>query len=169
MTGPGPRDGRGPAPIPAPEPAPPRRTSTPFPPTRHLPGPGVPHPRELGSDGRPATALDRRAGADFAYACDLFDHRYYWEAHEVWESEWRELDRDTPAAWFLQGLICAAAFCLKRHQGVTEGARTLLERTHLCLRAVVDHEGEVVRGVPIRELFRRLHAFSEGGEWPLLP
>jgi hypothetical protein len=145
--------------IPPPDPAPARRTSHPFPATRHLPGPGAPHPRDLGFE----------PVVDFAWACDLFDHRYYWEAHEVWEAEWRTLDRDTPAAWLLQGLICGAAFCLKTHQQVPDGARTLLERTHLCLRAVIDHDGDPVRGLRLRELFRRLHAFSEGGEWPLLP
>lgn len=136
-----------------------RRTTTPFPATPYLPGPGVPHPREAGF----------RAVPDFDWACDLFDHRYYWEAHEVWEAEWRALDRDTPAAWLLQGLVCAAACCLKTRQGSTDGAKKLLERTHLCLRAVIDREGEVVRGIGLRELFRRVHAFTEGGEWPLLP
>jgi predicted metal-dependent hydrolase len=146
-------------PIPAPDPPPPRRTARPFPATRHLPGPGVPHPRDAGFRPEP----------DFAYACDLFDHRYYWEAHEVWEAEWRGLDRDSSEAWLLQGLILAAAFALKHHQGVADGARTLLDRCHLGLRAVVEREGEVVRGIPLRELFRRLHAFAGGGPWPTLP
>lgn len=145
--------------IPPPDPPPPRRTTRPLPASRYLPGPGVPHPSDGGF----------RAEPDFDYACDLFDHRFFWEAHEVWEAEWRRLDRDSPDAWLLQGLILGAAFALKKHQGVEEGAKRLLARCHLCLRAVVDHRGEVVRGIALRELFRRLHAFAEGGPWPTLP
>jgi predicted metal-dependent hydrolase len=144
--------------IPPPEAPPPRRSDKPLPAHRYLPG-ERPHPRELGWE----------AAADFAYAADLFDHRHYWEAHEVWESEWRTLDRDSEEAWLLQGLICGAAFVIKQHQGIEDGAERLLARCHHCLRAVVDRQGPVVRGYHLPELFRRLHGFRETGEWPVLP
>ena len=72
-------------------------------------------------------------------------------------------------AWFLQGLICGAAFVIKQHQGVEGGAERLLGRSHNCLRAVMDKRGPVVRAIHIPELFRRLYAFQQEGVWPLLP
>lgn len=145
-------------PIPPPDPPPPRRTTRPLPVHRHLPG-LEPHPSTLGWDPKP----------DFDFACDLFDHRHYLEAHEVWEAEWRTLDRDSVDAWLVQGLLCAAAYVVKHHTGVTDGASRILTRCHHSLRAVVDQRGPEVRGLHIVELFRRLHAYGEGGPWPLLP
>ena len=50
------------------------------------------------------------------YAADLFDHRYLWEAHEVWEAVWKDTPKG-PEREHLQGLIQAAAYLLKRHMG----------------------------------------------------
>ncbi|MEQ1507624.1 MAG: DUF309 domain-containing protein, partial [Myxococcota bacterium] len=135
-------------PIPPPDPPPPRRTARPFPTHRFQPG-DQPHPKTLGW----------APTVDFPYACDLFDHRYCWEAHEVWEVEWRTHDRAAVEAWLLQGLVCSAAFVIKQHQGILDGAERLLTRSHLCLRAVVDATGPVARGLHLPELFRRLHGF----------
>ena len=137
--------------IPAPEPAPARRTDRALPSRRHLPG--APPPQDFAPV------------ADFDYGCDLFDHRYYWEAHEVWECEWRLLPVGSPERDFLQGLICASAFMVKQHQGVTEGAARLLERACGWLGRV----GPVMRGIDVPELVARLHRFREGGPWVSLP
>lgn len=144
--------------IPAPEPAPPRRSARALPVRRHLPGEG-PHPATEGFVAAP----------DWDWAADLFDHRYYWEAHEVWEACWAPLDKRSEEAALLQGLICAAAFVIKQHQGVADGAARLLARSRDRLTAVVAARGPVVRGVHLPGLLDRLDAFREGGPWPTLP
>jgi predicted metal-dependent hydrolase len=138
-------------PIPPPDPPPPRRTTRPFPSGRHLPGEPLP--------------ADFSGVVDFAWGCDLFDHRYYWEAHEVWECEWRELAPGDLERELLQGLICAAAFLVKQHQGVLSGAERLLGRAEERLHRA----GPVGRGIDLVELLRRLHRFREGGPWVVLP
>ena len=138
--------------IPAPEQPPPRRSRRPLPRRRHLPGEG-PHPATEGFV----------AVADWDWACDLFDHRFYWEAHEVWEAAWRPLPHDSPEARLLQGLICGAAFVVKHHQGHTSGARRLLDRARAHLAAAAPND------LDVPELLARLEAFASGGPWPTLP
>jgi hypothetical protein len=144
--------------IPPPEFPPVRRTHAPLPAHRYLPGVG-PNPATLGWAPVP----------DFAWACDLFDHRHYWEAHEVWEAEWRTLDRDDPEKWLLQGLICGAAFTIKHHQGLTDAADRILARARASLQARIDATGPRARGLDLGEVLLRLDRFRGGGPWPVLP
>ena len=57
----------------------------------------------------------------FCFAVDLFNHGYYWESHEVWESLWHACGRRGTAADFLKSLIKLAAAGVK----VAEGRRRL--------------------------------------------
>lgn len=117
-----------------------RRPEIPFPPHRYLPGRG-PHPTKHpdGHGGYPAAALAPPGSEAFDaahdYGVDLFHHGYYWEAHEVWETLWHQVPRDTPLAWILQALIQGAARQIKCTQGFVAAAErlaaslgTLLER-----------------------------------------
>ena len=144
--------------IPAPTLPPERRTDRPLPEHRYLPGIG-PNPATFGW-----TPL-----ADFDWACDLFDHRHYWEAHEVWEAEWRPLAAADPEKSLLQGLICAAAFTIKQHQGLHEAAGRILARSRIGLDVWTRARGPVARGIDLPELQVRLEAFRGGGAWPTLP
>jgi predicted metal-dependent hydrolase len=58
---------------------------------------------------------------------DLFNHGYYWEAHEVWEGVWHACGRRGVAATFVKGLIKLAAAGVKRrerrHEGVSSHPR----------------------------------------------
>lgn len=146
------------APIPSPDPPPPRRGTRPLPVRRHLPGEG-PHPA---SEGFEATG-----GWD--WACELFDHRYYWEAHEAWEAMWAQLPRSSAEARFLQGLICGAASVIKHHQGQHEGARRLLARARQHLASATGSLGPRPRGIDVGLLLEQLEAFQRGGAWPILP
>ena len=84
-----------------------------FPSYRYVPGLN-PHPlRHEGGHRSPRPAAREEA---LLYARDLFDHRYLWEAHEVWEALWEDT-APGPERQVLQGLIQAAAFLLKRHMG----------------------------------------------------
>lgn len=54
---------------------------------------------------------------------DLFNHGYYWEAHEAWEALWRDAQEPAPKA-LLQGLIRLAAAGIKLRQGLADNVRS---------------------------------------------
>ena len=59
----------------------------------------------------------------YLYGLDLFNHGYYWEAHEVWEAVWNACGRSGMAADFLKGLIKLAAAGVKAREGRPQGVR----------------------------------------------
>ena len=52
---------------------------------------------------------------------DLFNHGFYWEAHETWEGLWHACGRLGPTADFLRGLIKLAAAGVKVREGTPKG------------------------------------------------
>jgi hypothetical protein len=53
-------------------------------------------------------------GSDaFLWGLDLFNHGYYWEAHEAWEGLWQVADRDGPLRMLFKGLILLSAAGVK--------------------------------------------------------
>ncbi len=106
-----------------------------LPPYRHRLG-TTPHPRthpEGHSYGQPEPDSPPLSGANwqrhtaFLRGVHLFNHGYWWEAHEQWEAAWRR-DPDPVVRSFLQGLIQSAAALLKREAGSDRGCRALWER-----------------------------------------
>ncbi len=67
----------------------------------------------------------------YLWGADLFNHGYWWEAHEAWEEPWKALDRESIEARFLQGLIQVAAAALQHANGQHAGAARLLDRARL--------------------------------------
>jgi hypothetical protein len=59
---------------------------------------------------------------------DLFNHGYYWEAHEEWEVVWNAEKRRGPVADFVKGLIVLACAGVKAREGRPEGVRRLSQR-----------------------------------------
>lgn len=53
----------------------------------------------------------------FRWGADLFNHGYYWEAHEAWEPLWRAARRGDPRRALLKGLILMAAAGVKAREG----------------------------------------------------
>ncbi|HEX9779417.1 MAG TPA: DUF309 domain-containing protein [Geopsychrobacteraceae bacterium] len=113
----------------------PRYTQTPFPAYRYLPfQSGRPHPRNdpaghsygLAEDYLPSfSGDDWRSCQPYLYGIDLFNHGYWWEAHEALEQVWLAAGQDTPGGTFIQGLIQLAAAQLKRFMGQERGAKLL--------------------------------------------
>ena len=108
----------------------------PLPRYRHVPGQS-PHPmsdpyghRLMGLifDEPPIDLTHWRASTAYRYAIDLFNHGFYWEAHEVWEGLWRGVGRRGMAADFLKGLIHLAAAGVKSRQGNPKGVVKHAER-----------------------------------------
>jgi uncharacterized protein len=101
----------------------------PFPPYAYIPG-RTPHPTR-DPDGHsygathggsePPVPQDWHACRDYLYGMDLFNHGFYWEAHEAWEGLWVACGRQGPTATFLQALINLAAAGFKARWGNARG------------------------------------------------
>jgi hypothetical protein len=85
-------------------------------------------PRQVRPHAEPV-AWDALADAElWAYAVDLFNARYYWEAHEAWERLWRAAAPGSAESAALKGLIQIAAALLKVQVGNERAARRLASR-----------------------------------------
>ena len=109
-----------------------RYSNRPLPPYAFVPGKN-PHPtrdprgHSYGRD-EPAVHLPPERwheDGDYLYGIDLYEARYFWEAHEAWEGIWKA-SPDADQRDFLQGLIQLAASRLKDRLGGERGRRTLL-------------------------------------------
>lgn len=58
----------------------------------------------------------------FAWGQDLFNHGYYWEAHEAWEGLWQVAERGSAVRILLKGLILVSAAGVKIREGKQEAA-----------------------------------------------
>ncbi len=100
-----------------------------FPPYAYVSG-RFPHPtsdpagHSYGLSGDRPAPLDpgQTAGSiEFLWACDLFNHGYYWEAHEAWEGLWHTHGRQGTTADGLKGLIKLAAAGVKAREHNRDG------------------------------------------------
>jgi predicted metal-dependent hydrolase len=73
------------------------------------------------------------------WGVDLFNRFYFWEAHEAWESLWRDAERDSDPALLLQGLIQVAAALLKVELESVEAAARLARKGIEKLNSVSAH------------------------------
>ncbi|MGE0377664.1 MAG: DUF309 domain-containing protein [Planctomycetaceae bacterium] len=116
-----------------------------FPPYTYVPG-RAPHPvsdpagHMYGEHAEPAELLvdDWPSCRAYLRGIDLFNHGYYWEAHEVWESLWHAAGRTGPTADFLKGLIKLSAAGVKTLEGSPTGrARHARRAAELLRRAAI--------------------------------
>ncbi|MCM2264102.1 MAG: DUF309 domain-containing protein [Desulfuromonadales bacterium] len=119
---------------------PPRYTRRPFPPYRYLPfqaGGALPHPHPRTDPGGHSFNADEDYLPHFTpddwpdcepylYGIDLFNHGYWWEAHDALEAVWLAAGaRETRCGIFVQGLIQLAVAQLKRVIDSPGGAQSL--------------------------------------------
>lgn len=115
-----------------------RYSQRPFPPYRYLPfqtDKPHPHPRtdpaghsyNEEEDYLPKFSPDDwRTCEPYLYGIDLFNHGYWWEAHEALETVWLAAgQKSTRCGKFLQGLIQLAGAQLKRFIDEPLGAQSL--------------------------------------------
>ena len=162
-------------PIPPPPGTLPRRSRRALPPYRYVPG-LMAHPfRHEGghmyTDGTaPVHApwdhrVDWSTDPTAMFAADLFDHRYFWEAHEAWEAMWHGCPRPSVDRDVLQSLIQTAAALLQTHIGAHRSAKMLLDRARDRMdQAGVSHH----RGIDLCGLFDDTERFFRTGTYPLL-
>lgn len=101
-----------------------------------------------------------RDSADYLFGCDLYNHAYWWEAHEAWEALWQACDKRSTQGRFLQGMIQAAACHLKLHMASPSGVERLRESSVEYLRgAAADIDGEAYMGLDVRAFQLALEAY----------
>ena len=109
----------------------PRYTDAEFPPYSYVPGHAA-HPvsnpagHSHGTEHRsppPLTPASWQESPEYLYGIDLFNHGYYWEAHEAWEALWLAAGRHGSVADFLKGLIKLAAAGVKAREGNPRGVQ----------------------------------------------
>ncbi len=64
----------------------------------------------------------------YLFGLDLFNHGYYWEAHEVWEGLWHACGRGGTIGTFIKGLIKLAAAGVKVREGIPKGVQSHARR-----------------------------------------
>jgi len=93
-----------------------------FPPYAYLPGKN-PHPvrdptgHSYHVEPIPVAAEASLGSDAFLWGLDLFNHGYYWEAHEAWEGLWQVAERDGPLRMLFKGLILLSAAGIKIREG----------------------------------------------------
>ncbi len=124
----------------------------PFPPYAYVPT-RFPHPvrdpkgHSYGKveSARPLFKLRKGAGTfgsswrqcrPYLYGIDLFNHGYYWEAHDAWESVWLAYGRKGVTADFLKGLIKLAAAGVKAREGRKRRVQQQAKRAEELFRQV---------------------------------
>ena len=139
-----------------------------LPPYAHVPG-RTPHPvsdprgHSFGHAPQTPAAPDADDWTNcraYLRGLDLFNHGFYWEAHEEWESLWHACGRAGRTADFLKGLIKLAAAGVKvregRPRGVAGHARAAADR----FRRRGDPD-ERCLGLPLGELARFAEAVAD--------
>ena len=133
----------------------------PLPPYSFVPG-KVPHPVSDPAGHLYGKPPERPAPIDpenwresraYLRGLDLFNHGFFWEAHEVWEGLWHAAGRKGVTADFLKGLIKLAAAGVKFREGRPDGVRSHLARAGELFRRV----SQVQNGAVDRLLGLSLH------------
>jgi len=161
----------------------PRYSNRPFPTysyvPRHVPHP-VSHPlgHMFGQKRDRSEPLDADrwfASDEYLYGIDLFNHGYYWEAHEAWEALWLAAGRRGPTAIWLKALIKLAAAVVKLREGSAIGAlrhalrvQQLLGELQIAAPDAAEHFCGAEIAV-VAELARQVIVVSERGPLPAQP
>ena len=154
----------------------PRYCDRPFPPYRFVAGLN-PHPRrhpeghafEEPEPTPPYVSIDRWASNEtYLYGVDLYNHAYWWECHEQLEALWHLTGHKGAEAFFLQGIIQAAAANLKRHMGSLEGSHRLAREAILRLGAVGSRHYMGLEIGPFVRALNDYHVDEDSEQVPLI-
>jgi predicted metal-dependent hydrolase len=83
----------------------------------------------------------------FLWGLDLFNHGYYWEAHEAWEGLWQVADRDGPLRMLFKGLILLSAMGVKIRERKNAAAARHGKRAAALFRQLPDRAFERALGM----------------------
>jgi hypothetical protein len=113
-----------------------------LPPYAYLPGKNrhpVRDPRGHSYNVEPiSVAAEAALGSDaFLWGLDLFNHGYYWEAHEAWEGLWQVADRGSSLRTLFKGLILLSAAGVKIRERKNAAAARHAMRAAALLRQLM--------------------------------
>jgi hypothetical protein len=133
----------------------------PLPPYSFVPG-RFPHPfsnpaghshGQRAAGGSPADSDRWQECLPYLRGLDLFNHGYYWEAHEAWEGLWHACGRRGPSADFFKGLIQLAVAGVKVREGKPAGVRKHAARAAELFRQIAkDKSGATMFGLTLATL-----------------
>jgi uncharacterized protein len=99
----------------------------------------------------------------YLYGVDLFNHGYWWEAHEAWETVWMTTPKTDVHGQFLQGLIQFSAAVLKLYSGSKNGFENLLKESQKKLQVVcrdlAEHNRHYYMGLNLEKWMGRINTF----------
>ena len=134
-----------------------------LPPYAYLPGKN-PHPvrdptgHSYHVEPIPVAAEASLSSDAFLWGLDLFNHGYYWEAHEAWEGLWQVADRDGPLRMLFKSLILLAAAGVKTREGKDAAAARHAKRAAARFRQLPDRAFERALGMSPAALAERVEA-----------
>ena len=146
----------------------------PLPPYAFVPGGKFPHPtrdpggHHYGSSLEKPLLFDATKWQDcrvYLIGIDLFNHGYYWEAHEAWESMWHACGRKGLSGDFLRGLIHLAAAGVKVREKRPGGINRHAASAEKLFRYVAETLGSFdsrYMGLQLRELCEFASAIAQG-------
>jgi hypothetical protein len=83
----------------------------------------------------------------FLWGLDLFNHGYYWEAHESWEGLWQVADRGGRLSMLFKGLILLSAAGVKIRERKKAAAARHAKRAASLFRQLPDRAFERALGM----------------------
>ncbi len=128
----------------------PRYSQKAFPRYRHIPN-QTPHPvidpkghsYQKGEEKPEHLPPEKWMQNDFyLYGVDLFNHGFWWEAHEAWETVWMTTQKNDLEGQYLQGLIQFSAALLKLFSGSKRGFENLWRESQRKLQACMQDLSE---------------------------
>ena len=143
-----------------------RFSKKPFPPYRFIPG-QKPHPTESPQGHSykkqeeavlPFEHHNWQRNPTYLYGVDLYNHGYWWEAHEAFESLWQKIPKSDLRSSFLQGLIKISAALLKRHLNQERGTLILL-KSGMGLLKKVSEISLVYMGIGLSDYLQRIEKY----------
>jgi hypothetical protein len=151
-----------------------RYTARPLPGYRFIPG-ETPHPtadprghsyRPPGVPPPPAPPYPGPAHwaecETYLFGCDLYNHAYWWEAHEAWESLWLQAPVEGEDRQLLQGLIQTANAHLKLRMRRFKAVDTLRGRYRAHLAPLAAQLGQApLMGLQVADWLERLEAYYQ--------
>lgn len=150
----------------------PRYTKQSFPKYRYVPK-VHPHPEihpkghSYGKEAKPEKFIPPekwKQNDSYLYGVDLFNHGFWWEAHEAWERVWMTTKKKDEHGQFLQGLIQCSAALLKLFSGSQNGFEKLYgegkKRLEFCLEKLPNHQRQFM-GLKLTEWLGRMENFSQ--------
>ncbi|MEY4582501.1 MAG: hypothetical protein RL701_7204 [Pseudomonadota bacterium] len=99
--------------------------------------------------------------AQYLWGVDLYNADLVWEAHEAWESLWRESLHGSSPRLFLQGLIQCAAASVKSALGDGAAVLRISARALDRLRRVQHQEGPNYLGVDLPSFIIAFECFAK--------